>query len=260
LWLRSKLMLLNTVVICINQCLPIAVLWVLLQQRSYYCGFITSKWSRYYSAWVAILGLGLSIVFLTFAGTVSQWFDYSGLEVIQMVLLFLLYVAMIMSLLKPTGYYAASALVLVTVIYFSNFLTYLVGFASADAFHALFIGTILGIGICLSFSVLLYFFLSNATIIRASWVFLGLFALHAGSKVSLVVDLGSQIDLFPTTVNFYDAKELIDEHSVFGRLLKVLVGYESNPSGLSFFAFSASALITLLLAYKMQILSLGSRK
>lgn len=253
-------MLLNTVVICINQCLPIAVLWVLLKQRSHYGTFDTPSRSRYQSIWITVMGLGLSIVYLSFAGTISQWFDYTGSEVMQMLLLLLLYVTMLMSLVKPLGYYAACALVLAIVIYFSNFLTYLVGFASSDAVQALFIGTVLGIGICLSFSVLLYFFLSNATIIRARWVFFGLFALHAGSKVSLLVDLGSQIDLLPTTVNFYDAKGFIDEHSVFGRLLKVLLGYESNPSGLSFFAFSGSTLMTSLIAYRMQITSLGSLK
>lgn len=241
-------MLLNTVIICINQCLPITLLWVLLQHNANY-----EKPNVHYaipSVWVVMIGLVLSMVYLSVAGMISQWFDYTGSEMTQMLLFILLYLSLLISLIKPMSYFPPIALVLAMVIYFSNFLTYLVGFASQDAFQALFIGTILGIGICLSFSVLLYFFLANAVVKRFSFLFIGLFALHAGSKMTVMSDLGAQIDLLPTTASLYDAKLFIDEHSVFGRLLKVLMGYESNPSGLSFVVYVCSVGVCLLVAHR----------
>lgn len=251
-------MLLNTVIICINQCLPITLLWVLLKHSASYVK--PDVQNAISTTWVAMIGLVLSMVYLSAASMISQWFNYTGSEMSQMLLLVLLYVSMLISLLRPTGYFPAIALVLAMVIYFSNFLTYLVGFASQDAFQALFIGTVLGIGICLSFSVLLYFFLANTAVKRFSILFFALFALHAGSKMTVMSDLGAQIDLLPTTASLYDARLFLDEHSVFGRLLKVLMGYESNPSGLSFIAFGFSVLTCLFVASKAQSTYLRSDK
>ncbi|WMN61857.1 iron transporter (plasmid) [Pseudoalteromonas xiamenensis] len=246
-------MLLNTVIISINQCLPIALLWVLLRQV-----VSDNRISNRQSLNATILGVGLSIVYLNLIGTVSQWFDYRGLEITQMLMLTALYIAMIMSVIHHNSRWPQFAMVIAIVVYLSNFLTYIVGFASAEAMQSLAIGTMLGMGICFSFSTLLYFFLANANVRALPMLLLALFALHAGSKIAIAADLGAQIDLLPTSSGVYDLRLILDEHSVVGRVLRALMGYEASPGLVSLVAYIGSVLFCFFIIASVQRRNLRS--
>ncbi|MFC3031510.1 hypothetical protein ACFOEE_03105 [Pseudoalteromonas fenneropenaei] len=229
-------MLLNTVILCINQCLPIALLWVLMLQ----C-VRNSKLPLLHA--LSAIGIGVigCIAYLQAAGVISQWFDYRGFEVSQIFLLVLLYANLLLITLKPRIIWQQTALALSVITYLSHFLTYLNSFMSADALQSLLVGTILGLGICFSFSTLLYFLLASTQSTRSTYWLMLLFALHAASKISVASDLSTQIDLLASTPSVVDLRWFLDEHSVFGRVFKVLLGYEASPSWLNLTTYIGGA-------------------
>ncbi|CCQ09245.1 hypothetical protein PALB_820 [Pseudoalteromonas luteoviolacea B = ATCC 29581] len=233
-------MLLNTVVITINQCLPIALLWVLLRQS-----LVMRPITIRHSLIASVVGLFISFAYLTGAGVISQWFDYRGYELSQMGLFFLLYLGLLISCVRVESVWPSVTLVVGITLYLSNFLTYLVSYYRADTAQALWIGTILGLGICFSLCTLLYFFFTSEAAKPLRKIIMLVFACHAASKLVMALDLATQIDVIPSSQSVFDLRAMIDEHSVSGRLLKILVGFEASPSILSLGVFVMSTLFIL---------------
>ncbi|MCF6436877.1 hypothetical protein [Pseudoalteromonas sp. MMG022] len=243
-------MLLNTVIISLNQFLPMALLWVLLLQCD-----IGPSLSRI-SVWRAVLYSSVAVtLFLAAAGSISQWFDYRGLEVGKIVLLVGIYVSVLGVITSyKSGIYKLVAITLASMLYLSHFVMYLGSYWGQDAKQGLLIGSILGLGICLSFCILLYFILAWLRTHHLQFLVLTLLACHSASKIANAVDLSAQIDLLPSSKIAFDIRAWLDEHGIVGRILKSLFGYEASPSQANLVAFlSALLLMGVVICWRVQV-------
>ncbi|WP_105170076.1 iron transporter [Pseudoalteromonas sp. T1lg23B] len=229
-------MLLNTVIISLNQFLPLALLWVLLLQCD--IGGSQSK----ISVWLTVLYCTVACtLFLAAAGAISQWFDYRGLEISKILMLVGIYICVLGAIASAYGSrYKVAAIALASMLYLSHFVMYLSSYWGQDATQGLLIGSVLGLGICLSFCTLLYFTLTWFRANHAVSLVLALLAFHSASKIANAVDLAAQIDLLPSSETVFDVRGWLDEHGIVGRILKSLVGYEATPSLANLIAFLTS--------------------
>ncbi|WP_125717260.1 iron transporter [Pseudoalteromonas rubra] len=224
-------MLLNSVVITLNQCLPVAVVCVLLCATGK--TVLTTK--------QAVLGITLGalgcIALLLMAADISAWWDYRGLELVQIMLLMALFAGLSGHYIQGSDKARVLSLAAALTLYLSNFFTYFGGYWQADGAFALALGAGLGLSICASFAILLYFSLLWAT--RNAMALISMFvALHSASKLVFASDLAAQIDIMPAYPALFDLRNWVSEDSVGGRILKVLFGYEATPSVWSILALA----------------------
>ena len=146
-------MLITSLLMSINQLLPVVILAVLL-------GLIVPLNQRQLCIY-AVIGILMSLVFVQGAAWVSQLFDHRGLEFMQMLLCIVIFAAALISC-QQRSQAAAVALVATMTLYLSHYMIYLVSFwHSKDTAEPLILGTLLGVGICISFGVLLFFLLES---------------------------------------------------------------------------------------------------
>lgn len=126
---------------------------------------------------------------------------------------------------------AAAIFALVIMLQGTNFIIYFIGYWShEDAVNALFVGVVLGAGICISISILLYFlcsFLNERFYGRSTEFILILFSCGLINKIS---DLLLQIDFLPSTRMILDLNFIVREKSELGYFLKALFGYDASPT------------------------------
>ena len=197
-----------------------------------------------------ILGIGLSFLFVKSAPLMSPLFDYKGLEYAQIGLCILISISALFYAIKQATAAFMIAIISVMTLYLSHYIIYLIGFwQSNEAAQSLFIGTFLGLGICSSFSVLLYFLLSAIKQRFGLTPLLVLLALNSAAKLVVALDLASQIDLIPTTVTVWDLRDILTENSEFGRVLRALIGYEATPNLTSLLSYVLSSVLFLSACY-----------
>ena len=232
-------MLINTVILFLRDALPIFILLAILiaQVR------ISSK----YLTFALGAGLLLAMLFILQIDTLSEMFDGAGIE-LTLWLLHLLFYCNVVWLaavtLRPQSsqrYRICLAIALMLVIIVakgSNFLLYLHGYLNQiNALQSLFLGTLLGLGICLSVAVLLYFFVAwlrtRFGVLAASTALL----IFAAGQLSNALNLLIQVDLLPNTAVVWDSGWLVDDQSEYGYLFNVLIGYVATPSYLQLSVF-----------------------
>ena len=238
-------MLITSLLMSINQLLPVVILAVLLS-------LIVPLSQRQLSIY-AVIGTLMSLVFVQAAAWLSQLFDHRGLEFIQMLLCIMIFVAALMSCLQRKMA-AALALIATMTLYLSHYMIYLVSFwHSKDTAEPLILGTCLGVGICISFGVLLFFLLES--IVRRAGVqpLVVLLAFNATAKLLIFLDLASQVDLLDVTSNYLDWRGFLVENSELGRVLKALVGYEATPSKTALWVYVIAAVVFIALARVLKI-------
>ncbi|WP_350563464.1 hypothetical protein, partial [Psychrobacter sp. CAL346-MNA-CIBAN-0220] len=67
-----------------------------------------------------------------------------------------------------------------------------------------------------------------------------LLAFNSAAKLLVALDLASQIDLITNTSTVWDLRDLLNENSELGRVLRALVGYEATPDLMSVLIYSTS--------------------
>lgn len=235
-------MLINTVLLFLQSALPIFIIITLLLLRFTTTPevFVTNKCLS------VIIVLAILLVFLLsqYMEITSQLFDGKGTELISSLGFILIYFCSALLFLfdnkndfiniKKTLALLVFLLVfsfhgLHFVLYLTNYWTQSMPF-EASAFESLFIGIILGVGICASLAILLYFLLrySDASIhIKTSCYFLLFFAI---AQLMQSIVLLQQVDVLPLSDIIWNSTNFIAENSELGQLLHVLVGYETTPS------------------------------
>lgn len=227
-------MLITSLLMTINQLLPVVILAVLLS-------LIVPLSQRQVSIY-AVIGILMSLVFVQTAAWLSQLFDHRGLEFIQMLLCIIIFVAALISC-QQRSIAAAVALIATMTLYLSHYMIYLVSFwHSKDTAEPLILGTFLGVGICISFGVLLFFLLESITKRAGVQPLIVLLAFNATAKLLVLLDLASQVDLLDVTANYLDWRGFLVENSELGRVLKALVGYEATPSKTALWVYVVATL------------------
>ena len=225
-------MLINTVILFLRDALPIFVLLglVLAQVRISFNMLSTAL----------ISGLLLALVFIRQVDSLGSMFEGAGIEISLWLLNVALYFVVLMlghSLLKTNKaickpqWLALALIVLIIIAKGSNFLLYFDGYLNqANALQSMFLGILLGAGICLSLAVLLFFFVT-ALRSRFGWSApLLMLLIFASGQLINALNLLVQVDLLPTSSVVWDSQWLIDDESEYGHLLNVLIGYVATPS------------------------------
>lgn len=187
--------------------------------------------------------------------TISQWFNYVGQEVlyatIQIIMTLLLFVIVYSINRNNLSPYQTSRLVIINAVLIALAITregaeifiYLSGVIS-DPYHikAALAGGFIGTGIAVSIGILTYYLISSLPSSRLKIVGTVLLALIGGNLTSQAILLLTQADWLMYTPQLWDSSAILPEHSLLGRLLYSLIGYEATPS-----AFQVSGYITTML-------------
>lgn len=238
-------MLITSLLMSINQLLPVVILAVLLR-------LIVPLNQRQLGLYAAI-GTIISLLFVQGAASMSQLFEHRGLEFIQMLLCIMIFVAALISCQHNTVA-AAAALIATMTLYLSHYMIYLVSFwHNKDAAEPLLLGTFLGIGICVSFGILLFFLLESVARRAKMQPLIVLLALNATAKLLIFLDLASQVDLIDVTSSYLDWRNFLAENSELGRVLKALVGYEATPSKTALWVYVIASAVFIALARALKV-------
>ncbi len=235
-------MLINTVLLFLQSALPIFIIISLLLLRftAISANVITNKSLIV----ISILAAALVFVLSHYMERISQLFDGKGTEFIFSLGFIIIYFCSALlfvfdnedRFIKVKKYFALAVFLMVLLVNGSHFILYLTSYWSqslsfeSSGFESLFTGIILGVGICISFAILLNFILrySDTTIhTKTSRYFLLFFAI--GQLMQSIVLL-QQVDVLPMSRILWNSTNLIAENAEIGQLLRVLIGYESTPS------------------------------
>lgn len=228
-------MLINTVILFLQNALPIFVMiTVLLITLS---PLKENKITLYWLMRVIPITMLFTIILSQKLEDITQTFDGAGLELLLSVVYILVYVVSIVLFINDKTYrkkyLALFLLFAITSVNGAHFIVYLTNYWNqTNQFESMFVGIILGGGICLSISILLFFMLNAANkhlYSHTSRYFLLLFSV---GQLMHAVALLQQVDLLPSSQAVWDSSLLIQEQSEVGHLLTVLFGYESSPSAL----------------------------
>lgn len=232
-------MLINTVILFLQNALPIFIVTTLL--------LINLSSEMALTLRPKIIGLGLiltsaSIIILSEnLKFLSQLIDGKGLEIFTSVGGLIVYFSCVgLFFMNKVSHSLYAKKKLAFIVFFmicsangANFITYLTHYwTQAEQLESMIIGVILGSGICVSISILLYFLLRSADHKinhNVSNYFLLFFA--TGQLMKSIVLL-QQVDFISSNQPFWDTSSVIIESSEVGQLLIVLFGYESTPSSL----------------------------
>ncbi|WP_419146814.1 hypothetical protein [Pseudoalteromonas 'SMAR'] len=227
-------MLLNSVVVTVNQLLPVTVLWVLIVLCT------PAQLSNKATLQATIVGVAGGLLVWWFGSAIASSFQFRGLELLQITLLLAIYGLLLFTFTAKGAHFAMLALALVAILHLHHLASFTFSYWQVSGSQSLALGVVLGIGICFSFSTLLFFFLDWFRSNKVVLVLLLLLALHAASKVAMALDLALQVDFIAANPVSLDLRGWIDEHSVMGRLLRILVGYEATPNSASLAGYVAA--------------------
>jgi len=209
----------------------------------------------------ALLGLIGSWIYARLIPTISLWFDYVGLEVVNafiqtciVVLLLMLCYSLTRERLKKypqlsklTGIFITLVVSLGIIREVSEIIIYVAGITSQpENFAPVMMGSFIALGIGTSGGILLFYFLLSLPSLWALRSCMLLLALFTGNMASQACLLLTQADWLPYTPELWNSSSLLPEYTVPGQLLYALIGYEATPSILQFGCYAVAAFLILI--------------
>ncbi len=255
-------MLLSSVILVLQETLEAALLVSLF--------LATSQQLSCKMSWVIFAiggGLALSLVYALEISHVSEWFEYTGQEVVNATLQVI--VTLLISIFtwvlvrgwtpdkrQRAGYHpllfmllAVATVILAITREGSEVLIYLIGFYPIkEVFHTVTIGSLIGLGIGVSVGILIYFGITGQ---KGGWrigTTVSLLALFSGNMVSQAILQLNQADWIPSTPVGWDSTNLLSEESLTGKLLYALIGYEATPSIAQIAAYAGGVILIVVTA------------
>mgnify|MGYP000032348341 CR=1 FL=1 len=243
-------MLINTVLLFIKDIFPIFVLLSFIVGATSNLRLTKMDLSFY-------AGGTIISVFLLYTQieNIGELFNGDGIEVFYCLVNTIVYMSLLAitpilsshSVLN-TGlrYLLIIALILFTAINLSEFFIYLSAMVSSNqTFISMFIGGFFGLGICLSFSMLLTIFLrsSLANISNLNHFF---WVLYLAGFATQNVQLLQQIDVISTSNTLWDISNFVADASEYGYLLNTLIGYKAAPTVEYVVTYFTSVVLTLM--------------
>lgn len=250
-------MLINTVILFLNDLLPIFILFCLLKANN--AKVFVSKWEISLIMLMSMFGIMATFRYLP---SMSEWWSGTGIEVIQSTELLFVYFCLIFSssslfatqsLSAIQRYLISSAVVIFIVLNASAFLVFLDSYiASGDSIQHIIAGLAIGLGVCLSFSFLIYFLFVWLKKKQYTLVTYSFWALFLTGQVSQIINLLQQVDIIQSSEALWDSSVLVEDRSEYGHLLNTLFGYKARPS----FEFIMVYLGSLLIIYSYFFIAL----
>ena len=232
-------MLINTIILFFRDALPIFVLSTILLSILQQQG-VKHHW--YYLA--LLMSIVLSLVLLNTVNELShvlddtgrEWFYAGSYTFCYFLSLFILSQQIKLNSPKTLRsqamlrFYAVMLVVIVMTLNGANFLIYITGFWSQNnASDVLITGVILGVGICASIAVLLYFFMTFIDRYFRLFRETMLIFFSAGLLMK-ATNLLIQIDALPSDNFLWDSNHVILENSEVGQLVTAFFGYDATPT------------------------------
>ena len=191
-------------------------------------------------------GIAGAAVYAANAATVSEWFDYVGMEIVNAGMQFAICVALLV-LAAPTAARTMPVLAMQVAVAFAvvregfEILLYVSGFvADRSAWTTVILGSALGAGIGISVGALLFYLVAGMRRERALRLAKVLIALFAGNMAAQGVLLLIQADWIAGGAPLWNTSQVLAEDSLLGQLPYALVGYEATPSGRQAAAYAAT--------------------
>jgi high-affinity iron transporter len=239
-------MLLDIIVIVLRETLEASILIAVLLSVSLSQGI---KFS-----WVPMAlfaGLVGAVVYGSSLGTVSEWFEYAGQEVVNAGLQFAVYllICMLISLhwqsvpiSKGLIRGLMSAIVATVLIREGGELYIFYGgfLQGQDMLLSALTSGFVGLAVGLSVGAIVYYLLVARTASRAKLLHETVLALVAAGMVLQATQLLIQVDWVSSGEPLWDSNGLIAESSVVGQMAYAIFGYEATPSVVEVGAYSLS--------------------
>lgn len=226
-------MLINTVILFLRDALPIFVLLV------YLCAHL--KANQLWASLSLLAGTILSLLYFSQIQLVANWFEGNGVELLRWLMQCIIYLLTLLlgyRLLNQQKVsqnlllgIAAIMMALTFAAKGGNFMLYFAGYWQQNhMLQSMLVGTLLGLGICVSIAILLYLGAAWLRQQYGPWLTWLLLLVHATGQLTNTLPLLVQIDLISATSTFWDSQEVASNQSEIGYLLNVLVGYQASPS------------------------------
>lgn len=236
-------MLINTVVLFLRDALPLFIVLVLLLA-------VTNKLKmpRYGLYWGLVIGLVITLALLTGINQVAQALDNTGLELLFSGGYLLIYLSIVFALTRVIDAQLGTVLLteadikiwtgaclltmaLVCMINGANFMVYITGFWSqSGALMPQLIGTVLGLGICVSMGILLYFLVLYLDQKLSRYSSTTLLLCYGAGQLMHASTLLLQIDWLPAAAPVWDMDHFIKSGSEIGHLFSAFFGYIASPT------------------------------
>tara|TARA_R110000737_G_scaffold317535_1_gene328245 strand:+ start:14136 stop:14945 length:810 start_codon:yes stop_codon:yes gene_type:complete len=262
-------MLINTIILFFRDALPIFVITTILISLLHQQG-IKQRW-YVIAAFASVL---LSLLLLTTIDDISRTLDDTGREwlyafcyivcyFLSLILLGQLVVVNTQTRRQRCFRNRAVAMALMAILMTlngANFLIYLTGFwYQNNASNVLTTGVVLGVGICASIAVLLYFFMAffqrYCRIVRE--ILLIFFSAGLLMKAS---NLLIQIDVLPSDNFLWDSNHVIAENAEVGQLLTAFFGYDATPTMLQLWLYLSAIMLAFFVLFRANPTKLNQRK
>ena len=253
-------MLINTVILFLKDLLPIFILFCLLKVTN--ANVVISK--KVISIIVSLSIVGVIATFKLLPSMGEMW-DGTGIEVIQTIEVLLVYVFLVFSYSNVAVskyssvkqlYLISSAIVIFITLNASIFIVFLDSYiSSSESIKHIIAGLAIGLGICLSFSFLMYFLLVWLNKKQHYLVTYTFWAFFLTGQVSQIINLLQQVDIIQSSAALWDSSTLVEDSSEYGHLLNTLFGYEARPSS----EFIMVYLVSLLVIYSYFFIQLSHK-
>lgn len=250
-------MLINTLLLFLTKVLPF-----------FYCSsllfFLLCLTEQRTKTFVLALGLGLlTTTALWLVGLpLSQLFDDTGYELLNLLLnlsawLSFLWLIMCYQLKLKLAQPLILLIALSLAINGTGFLTYLGAYwQQTSHLPALLAGSVLGLSVCISICILLFFIFNIYLFSKRQHYLITLLSLHLAAQLSQAyVQLSHvNLDLSISTLEqlAWNSSNVLKDNSVTGSFLAATLGYESKPSLLYVGLYLIAALLPLALFYALK--------
>lgn len=228
-------MLINVVILFIKDLLPIFILLCLISTN---LPSDTMSLKRILIT-ISMSCLGVVTTFIMLP-IISELFGGLGIEILESIELIIIYCCLLfgsayivtqhqLTPLQVSLMMTGTIVFLITnstqfIVFIDSYMAY------GDAIKNIIIGLIIGFGICLSFSALLYFvmnFLKAKAYYSLTYL---IWALFLTGNISQLINLLQQVDIVAGSEAIWDSTSIVKDSSEYGHLLKTLFGYETSPS------------------------------
>lgn len=237
-------MLINTVILFIRDTLPIFMLisFLLVQRQTTVKVILTGT----------ITGLAMAIMLYINLSALSEVADGNGLEWAKGIALIVAFIAFCRYVVaEPVSLFSAWAVLSsITMVNAIHFIIYSVAYwPSQQADMSLMIGTIIGLGISCSVSVLLFFVLEST---HSYFIKISMLAVFIGGQVANITVMAEQINLLNEQPRVWDTSTWLADDSEYGHFFNVLVGYEATPGPVYLAVYSFAVIVPLILKLSLR--------
>ena len=248
-------MLLSSVILVLQEILAATLVVSVLAAFSVHHG-LTRRWALP----GLLVGAAGACLYASGVETVSPWFDYVGLDIINagmqwaicagLLILASLFAAYPRAPSLAPAYYLLMTTIVALVLTREGFeiLLYAMNFVGDDdLWLPVMLGSLLGAGIGISAGTLLFYGIASLPEGIGGKLSLVLLSLFGGNMAAQGTLLLIQADWLPAGRPLWDMGSMIPESSLLGQLLSALVGYEATPTPLQAVAYAIQALTLLIL-------------